>query len=57
MWGRWNVFRLKRLCPSSCLDKKEYRIGGAGNVALNCHSLGSQVFILSVTGDDKKAAA
>jgi rfaE bifunctional protein kinase chain/domain len=38
--------------PVVSLNKKEYRIGGAGNVALNCHSLGSQVFILSVTGDD-----
>jgi len=52
MWGRVDRISPEAPVPVVVLDKKEYRIGGAGNVALNCHSLGSQVFILSVTGDD-----
>src|SRR6266496_1714904 len=52
MWGRVDRISPEAPVPVVSLDKKEYRIGGAGNVALNCHSLGSQVFILSVTGDD-----
>lgn len=52
MWGRVDRISPEAPVPVVVLDEKEYRIGGAGNVALNCHSLGSQVFILSVTGDD-----
>src|SRR5215467_7380872 len=52
MWGRVDRISPEAPVPIVVLDKKEYRIGGAGNVALNCHSLGSQVFILSVIGDD-----
>lgn len=54
MWGRVDRISPEAPVPIVVLDEKEYRIGGAGNVALNCHSLGSQVFILSVTGDDKE---
>jgi len=54
MWGRVDRISPEAPVPVVVLDEKEYRIGGAGNVALNCHSLGSQVFILSVTGDDKE---
>jgi rfaE bifunctional protein kinase chain/domain len=53
MWGRVDRISPEAPVPVVVLDEKEYRIGGAGNVALNCHSLGSQVFILSITGDDK----
>src|SRR4030095_8877696 len=52
MWGGVERISPEAPVPVVTLNKKEYRIGGAGNVALNCHSLGSQVFILSVTGDD-----
>jgi len=52
MWGKVERISPEAPVPVVSLDHKEYRIGGAGNVALNCHSLGSQVFILSVTGDD-----
>jgi len=54
MWGRVDRISPEAPVPVVVLDEKEYRIGGAGNVALNCHSLGSQVFILSVMGDDKE---
>jgi rfaE bifunctional protein kinase chain/domain len=53
MWGRVDRISPEAPVPVVVLEEKEYRIGGAGNVALNCHSLGSQVFILSVRGDDK----
>ena len=52
MWGNVERISPEAPVPVVSLHHKEYRIGGAGNVALNCHSLGSQVFILSVTGDD-----
>ncbi|MFI5133750.1 MAG: bifunctional heptose 7-phosphate kinase/heptose 1-phosphate adenyltransferase [Chitinophagales bacterium] len=52
IWGKVDRISPEAPVPVVTLDHKEYRIGGAGNVALNCHSLGSQVFILSVTGDD-----
>jgi len=54
MWGRVDRISPEAPVPIVVLDEKEYRIGGAGNVALNCHSLGSQVFILSVAGDDNE---
>jgi rfaE bifunctional protein kinase chain/domain len=34
------------------VNRKEYRIGGAGNVALNLASLGTPVAVFSVIGDD-----
>ena len=52
IWGKVDRISPEAPVPVVSLHHKEYRIGGAGNVALNCHSLGSQVFILSVTGDD-----
>src|SRR4026209_1922718 len=55
MWGRVERISPEAPVPVVSLHKKEYRIGGAGNVALNCKSLGSQVYILSVTGNDTEA--
>jgi rfaE bifunctional protein kinase chain/domain len=52
MWGNVERISPEAPVPVVALHHKEYRIGGAGNVALNCHSLGSQVYMLSVTGDD-----
>jgi D-glycero-beta-D-manno-heptose-7-phosphate kinase len=52
MWGRVDRISPEAPVPIVSLEKKEYRIGGAGNVALNCKALGSQVFILSIVGDD-----
>lgn len=55
MWGRVDRISPEAPVPVVSLQKKEYRIGGAGNVALNCRSLGAQVFLLSVTGDDTES--
>ena len=52
MWGRVERISPEAPVPVVSLNKKEYRIGGAGNVALNCKSLGAGVTILSVTGND-----
>ncbi|HEV7781912.1 MAG TPA: bifunctional ADP-heptose synthase [Chitinophagaceae bacterium] len=52
MWGRVDRISPEAPVPVVSLNKKEYRIGGAGNVALNCISLGAQVSVLSVTGAD-----
>jgi rfaE bifunctional protein kinase chain/domain len=52
MWGNVERISPEAPVPIVSLHHKEYRIGGAGNVALNCKSLGAQVSVLSVTGDD-----
>src|ERR1700741_4315586 len=51
-WGHVDRISPEAPVPVVALDKKEYRVGGAGNVALNLASLGASVSILSVTGDD-----
>jgi len=40
--------------PVVTLDKREYRIGGAGNVALNLASLGAKVATFSIIGMDEE---
>jgi len=52
MWGKVERISPEAPVPVVSLHHKEYRIGGAGNVALNCQSLGAQVTVLSVTGSD-----
>ena len=42
--------------PVVAVSKKEKRIGGAGNVALNVHALGATVAILTILGDDEDGA-
>ncbi len=55
MWGKVDRISPEAPVPVVSLQKKEYRIGGAGNVALNCRSLAAQVTMLSVTGNDEEA--
>lgn len=52
MWGRADRISPEAPVPIVSLQNKEYRIGGAGNVALNCKSLGAKVTVLSVIGTD-----
>lgn len=57
MLDTYMVGQVDRISPEApvpviSLHHKEYRIGGAGNVALNCRALGTQVSVLSVTGND-----
>src|SRR6185436_13758179 len=53
IWGHVERILPEAPFPVVLQDKKDHRIGGAGNVALNCKSLGAQVSVLSVTGDDE----
>jgi rfaE bifunctional protein kinase chain/domain len=52
MWGSVERISPEAPVPVVSLQKKDYRVGGAGNVALNIQSLGAEVFVLSVTGKD-----
>jgi len=51
-WGR--VERISPEAPVPVVDiyRKESRLGGAANVALNCVALGAKVSLLSVVGND-----
>ncbi len=55
IWGKVDRISPEAPVPVVALDHKEQRIGGAGNVALNCASLGAKVFVLGVTGNDEEA--
>ena len=52
MWGHVDRISPEAPVPIVSLDKKEYRIGGAGNVALNLASLGAKASVISVAGGD-----
>ena len=54
MWGKADRISPEAPVPVVALQNKEYRIGGAGNVALNCTSLGAEVTVLSVIGNDEE---
>jgi D-glycero-beta-D-manno-heptose-7-phosphate kinase len=51
-WGKVERISPEAPVPIVVLENKEYRIGGAGNVALNTASLGAATFMFSVLGDD-----
>jgi D-glycero-beta-D-manno-heptose-7-phosphate kinase len=55
IWGETDRISPEAPVPIVSLKKKEFRIGGAGNVALNAQSLGATSFIISVTGKDEDA--
>ena len=52
-----SIHRISPEAPVPVLEfqNEENRLGGAANVALNLISMGAQVTLLSVTGDDKEA--
>jgi rfaE bifunctional protein kinase chain/domain len=51
-WGHVDRISPEAPVPVVSFDKREHRIGGAANVALNCASLGADVSMFSVIGDD-----
>ncbi|MFT3827381.1 MAG: bifunctional ADP-heptose synthase [Chitinophagaceae bacterium] len=55
-WGHVERISPEAPVPIVALDKKEHRIGGAGNVALNLASLGAQVAVISAMGKDDDGA-
>ncbi len=52
-WGNVERISPEAPVPVVAVTKKEQRIGGAGNVALNIASLGATVHMLSVLGKDE----
>lgn len=55
MWGE--IERMSPEAPIPVVDilKREKRLGGAANVALNLKSLGTNPILLTLTGNDRKA--
>ena len=54
-WGKVERISPEAPVPVVTLHRKEQRIGGAGNVALNTTSLGAETTLFSVLGDDADA--
>ncbi|MEO6963305.1 MAG: PfkB family carbohydrate kinase [Puia sp.] len=54
-WGQVDRISPEAPVPIVMVDRREQRIGGAANVALNLASLGSPVTIFSYLGDDEDA--
>jgi rfaE bifunctional protein kinase chain/domain len=51
-WGKVDRISPEAPVPIVAVNKKEQRIGGAGNVALNLRSLGAPVQMISIIGND-----
>lgn len=51
-WGNVERVSPEAPVPIVSLNKKELRIGGAGNVALNLRTLGAKPYLLSIIGED-----
>jgi D-glycero-beta-D-manno-heptose-7-phosphate kinase len=54
-WGTVDRISPEAPVPIVAMNKKEQRIGGAGNVALNTISLGAETTLFSVIGNDADA--
>jgi rfaE bifunctional protein kinase chain/domain len=54
LWGHVERISPEAPVPVVSLDRREYRIGGAGNVALNLASLGARVATFSVIGMEEE---
>jgi len=53
-WGTVDRISPEGPVPVVAVTKKEHRIGGAGNVALNLQALGSNAALISVLGKDEE---
>ncbi len=51
-WGEVDRISPEAPVPIVALQKRESRLGGAANVALNCRALGAQVSLCTVIGED-----
>jgi D-glycero-beta-D-manno-heptose-7-phosphate kinase len=51
-WGSVERISPEAPVPIVAIHKKESRLGGAANVAVNCRALGARVTLASVVGDD-----
>ena len=55
-WGNVERISPEAPVPVVAIDRRESRLGGAANVALNCRALGAKVSLASVIGDDSEGA-
>lgn len=53
-WGNVDRVSPEAPVPVVAINRRECRLGGAANVALNCVALGATVTLASVTGDDEE---
>jgi len=53
MWGNVNRISPEAPVPIVAVNKKENRLGGAANVALNIQAMGATAMLCAVTGDDE----
>ncbi len=56
VWGKVDRISPEAPVPVVHVQKREFRLGGAGNVLLNVQSLGAEAIICSVIGDDAPGA-
>jgi len=54
LWGKVDRISPEAPVPVVAMHGKEFRIGGAGNVALNTVALGAETVLFSVVGDDEE---
>ena len=55
-WGKVDRISPEAPVPVVTVSKREERIGGAGNVALNIQALGAAVSVISVVGNDAEGS-
>ncbi len=55
VWGKVERISPEAPVPVVVAHRREYRLGGAGNVILNVHALGAEPIICSVIGQDTEA--
>jgi D-glycero-beta-D-manno-heptose-7-phosphate kinase len=54
MWGKVNRISPEAPVPVVSITKRENRLGGAANVALNVRALGAKAYLAAVVGDDER---
>ena len=52
MWGNVSRISPEAPVPIVCVNKRENRMGGAANVALNVQAMGANPILCSIVGDD-----
>ncbi len=55
LWGHVDRVSPEAPIPIVSVAKKEYRLGGAANVALNIQALGARPVLCSITGNNEKS--
>ena len=56
-WGQVDRISPEAPVPVVAIQKRESRLGGAANVALNCKALGAKVTLASVVGNDMEGGS